>query len=171
MTGVGLFKQGMRRVSGAVTVVTTRGEGGERRGVTATAVCSLSVDPPLVVACINRGSSVGQMAPASGVFCVNVLSLAQQNIAETFAGRTGLVGENRFAVGAWGERDSGAPVLERALASFDCRLARCVEFATHVMLIGEVGCTLVGADDADALIYVDGAFTTPARGDNEGGHA
>ena len=111
MPDIGLFKQGMRRVSGAVTVVTTRGAGGERRGVTATAVCSLSAAPPAVIACINRDTWVGQLAPLSGVFCVNVLSRVQQNVAETFAGRSGHVGEERFDVGDWGELGSGAPSL------------------------------------------------------------
>lgn len=168
MTDAQVFKQGMRRVSGAVTVVTTRGPAGERRGVTATAVCSLSADPPSVVACIHRDASVGQMAPASGVFCVNVLSTDQQHVAETFAGRTGHVGEDRFAVGEWGELASGAPALAGALASFDCRLQRCVEFASHVLLIGEVEQTLVGAEAGQPLIYVDGAFTTSVSPENKG---
>ena len=162
MPDIRLFKQGMRRVSGAVTVVTTRGAGGERRGVTATAVCSLSASPPAVIACINRDTWVGQLAPLSGVFCVNVLSRAQQNIAETFAGRTGHVGEARFEIGDWGELNSGAPTLACARASFDCRLERCVEFGSHVVLVGEVERTVVGPPEAEPLIYVDGAFATAA---------
>ena len=152
MPDIGLFKQGMRRVSGAVTVVTTRGAGGERRGVTATAVCSLSAAPPAVIACINRDTWVGQLAPLSGVFCVNVLSRVQQNVAETFAGRSGHVGEERFDVGDWGELGSGAPSLALAIANFDCRLERFVEFASHVVLVGEVERTRVGPEDAEPLI-------------------
>jgi flavin reductase (NADH)/flavin reductase len=160
-----LFKQGMRRVSGAVTIVTTRGVAGERRGVTATAVCSLSASPPAVIACINRDTWVGQLAPASGVFCVNVLSRAQRHVAETFAGRTGHVAEDRFLVGDWQALESGAPALREAIACFDCRLDRCVEFASHVLLVGEVGRTIVGPAAAEPLIYFDGAFTTSALPD------
>ena len=87
MSEFALFKQGMRRVSGAVTVVTTRGPAGERRGVTATAICSLSVSPPAVIACVNRETWVGQFAPISRIFCVNVLARAQRDVAEAFAGR------------------------------------------------------------------------------------
>jgi len=168
VTDAQVFKQGMRRVSGAVTVVTTRGPGGERRGVTATAVCSLSADPPSVVACIHRNASVGQLAPVSGVFCVNVLSTDQQHVAETFAGRTGHVGEDRFGVGEWSELASGAPVLDGALASFDCRLQRCVEFASHVLLIGEVERAVVTTDPGRPLIYVEGAFTTSVLPEDKG---
>lgn len=160
-----LFKQGMRRVSGAVTIVTTRGAAGERRGVTATAVCSLSAAPPALIACINRETWVGQLAPASGVFCVNVLSRAQREVAEAFAGRTGHVAEDRFRVGEWQPLESGAPALRAAIASFDCRLERCVEFASHIVLVGEVIRTVVGPAAAEPLIYFDGAFTTSAPPD------
>ncbi len=160
-----LFKQGMRRVSGAVTIVTTRGKGGERRGVTATAVCSLSANPPAVIACINRDTWVGRLAPTSGLFCVNVLARDQRRVAEAFAGLTGHVAEERFRVGDWSELESGAPALRDAIATFDCRLERSVAFASHVVLVGEVGRTLIGPATAEPLIYFDGAFTTSAPPD------
>ena len=103
------------------------------------------------------------LAPLSGVFCVNVLSRVQQNVAETFAGRSGHVGEERFDVGDWGELGSGAPSLALAIANFDCRLERFVEFASHVVLVGEVERTRVGPEDAEPLIYVDGVFATVVR--------
>jgi flavin reductase (DIM6/NTAB) family NADH-FMN oxidoreductase RutF len=157
-----VFRSGMRRVSGAVTVVTTKGVDGALRGVTATAVCSLTVDPPAVIACINRDTWVGQLAPESGVFCVNVLARNQTHVAETFAGRTTLIAGERFQVGEWNEHETGAPVLDRAIASFDCELDRAVEFATHVILIGHVRKTVLGPENAEPLLYVDGCFTTTA---------
>jgi flavin reductase (DIM6/NTAB) family NADH-FMN oxidoreductase RutF len=160
--GVETFKQAMRRVTGAVTVVTTRGVNGERRGVTATAVCSLSVSPPAVIACINRETWVGQLAPASRIFCVNVLSRAQSAVAEAFAGRTGHVAEDRFSVGDWSAHDSGTPALRDAIANFDCRLERSVDFASHIVLIGEVVHTIIGPPHTQPLLYFDGAFTTTA---------
>lgn len=157
-----VFRAGMRRVSGAVTIVTTRGLNGEARGVTATAVCSLTVDPPAVIACINRETWVGQMAPESGVFCVNVLTREQTHVAETFAGRTDLSAGDRFQIGEWSDHQTGAPVLEHAIASFDCELDRAVEFATHVILIGHVKKTVLGPENTEPLRYVDGNFTTTA---------
>lgn len=160
--GTAAFKQAMRRVTGAVTVVTTRGIHGERRGVTATAVCSLTVQPPALIACINRETGVGQLVPDSRIFCVNVLSRAQCAVAEAFAGRTGHVAEQRFAVGDWEDQDSGAPGLRDAMATFDCRLERSVEFASHLLLVGEVVRTTLGRETAEPLLYFDGAFTTAA---------
>ncbi len=157
-----LFRLGMRRVSGTVTVVTTTAPDGERRGVTATAFCSLSADPPSVIACINRETWVGQLAPVSGNFCVNVLSAEQQDVAETFAGRAGLAAGERFSVGCWHAGASGAPVLEGALVSFDCTLSSAVDHATHVILIGHVIDTVTEPDGGEALIYADGRFTRPA---------
>ena len=162
MSQIALFKQGMRRVSGTVTIVTTRGPAGQRRGVTATAICSLSISPPAVLACVNRETWVGQFAPISRIFCVNVLARAQREVAEAFAGRTGHVGEDRFQVGDWETMDSGAPALAGAIASFDCRLERHVEFSSHLVLVGEVGQTILGPKNAEPQIYFDGAFTTSA---------
>ena len=154
------FRAAMRQVAGAVTVVTTRGLNGEPRGVTATAVCSLTVEPPSVVACINRDTWVGQIAPESGNFCVNVLTRAQQSVAEAFAGRTTLAGAERFQVGDWQDAGTGAPVLDGAIASFDCDLEQAVDFATHVILIGRVRKTVSDNSGAEPLVYVGGGFTT-----------
>ena len=154
------FRAATRQVAGAVTVVTTRSPGGEPRGVTATAVCSLTVEPPSVIACINRDTWVGQIAPESGNFCVNVLAKVQQPVAETFAGRSALAGADRFQIGDWQDAETGAPVLDGAIASFDCELEQAVDFATHVILIGRVRKTVSDNSDAEPLLYVAGAFTT-----------
>jgi flavin reductase (NADH)/flavin reductase len=155
-----LFRTAMRQVAGAVTVVTTRGLNGEPRGVTATAVCSLTVEPPSVIACINRETWVGKFAPEAGNFCVNVLAREQQQVAETFAGRSELAGADRFQVGEWADAETGAPVLDGAIASFDCDLEQAVDFATHVILIGRVRKTVGGDGQSEPLVYVGGSFTT-----------
>ena len=160
--GVDRFRQGMRQVAGAVTVVTTRGPNGERRGVTATAVCSLSVEPPSLIACVNRTSWVAQFAPSSGAFAVNVLAADQEDVARAFAGQTGLVGEDRFQVGAWREGATGAPLVEHCLAAFDCRLGKAVDHASHVVLIGDVAETILRAEAGASLVYVNGAYATVA---------
>ena len=156
-----IFLAGMRRVAGAVTVITTTGSDGERRGLTATAVCSLSADPPSLIACVNRKTWVAQFVPQAGVFAVNVLSHSQEPIARTFAGHTALAGADRFAAGDWRTGRSGAPVVAGALASFECRLGKLIEHATHIILIGEVVETTVG--DGDSLVYLDGGFSAVPR--------
>ena len=156
-----LFLAGMRKVAGAVTVITTRGNDGERRGLTATAVCSLSADPPSLIACVNRKTWVAQFVPDSGVFAVNVLSHAQEEVARTFAGQTGLAAADRFSVGQWRAGSTGVPVAVGALVTFECQLERLVEHATHVILIGRVVETVPG--DGHSLVYLDGGFSAVPR--------
>ena len=158
------FRRGMRRVAGTVTVVTTRGPNGERRGATATAVCSLTVDPPSVMACINRQTWVGRLAPESGNFAVNVLSADDVAIAETFAGRTKVEPEARFQSGNWRAGDTGAPILDDALSVFDCQLEKAIDFASHVILIGRVVRTWIGPDEGPPLVYVEGGYTSTRQG-------
>lgn len=155
-----LFRKGMRRVASAVTVVTTRGPNGERRGVTATAVCSITIDPPSVMACINRATGVGRLVAESGNFAVNILSFNDKHVAETFAGRTKVAPEERFATGNWREGDTGAPLLEGALSAFDCRLEKTVVFASHVILIGSVVRTWIGPAEGEPLVYVEGDYAS-----------
>ena len=152
------FREALRKVAGSVTVVTTRGTDGSRRGVTATAVCSLSMDPPALLACINRTTWVGQLAPASGNFAVNVLTADQEEVARAFAGFSGLAGEDRFQVGRWVEGETGAPMLEGALAAFDCRLDAAIDHTTHAVLFGAVVGVGRHPGRAQALLWVDGGF-------------
>jgi len=156
-----LFKEGMRKLAGAVTVVTTVGTDGARRGLTATAVCSLSTDPPSLLACVNRKTWVAQFVPATGVFAINVLSHSQEAVARAFAGHTSLTADDRFSVGAWETRVTGAPVIRGALATFECRLEQIVEHTTHAILIGQVVGTMLG--DGNSLVYLDGGFSSVVR--------
>lgn len=153
-----LFLAGMRKVAGAVSVITTAGNDGERRGLTATAVCSLSVEPPSLIVCVNRKTRVAQFVPDSGIFAVNVLSHEQESIARAFAGQTGLAGNDRFAVGEWEAGTTGAPIVRGALTAFECQLERIVEHTTHIILIGRVVATVLGG--GRSLVYLDGAFST-----------
>ncbi|MEV7012068.1 flavin reductase family protein [Streptosporangium sp. NPDC051022] len=143
------FRQGMQRLASGVTVVTTSDLDGTRYGITATAVCSLTADPPTLVACVNRGTRVGLALPDTGYFCVNVLAHDQRDVAEVFAGAPG----ERFGTGSWTRLTTGAPVLEGALASFDCRTDVIVERSTHYLVIGAVVDAAVGADGSPLLYH------------------
>lgn len=146
----------MRHQAGAVSVIAT-GKPGSRAGLTATAVASLSDHPPTILVCVQRKASAHDIIAASGVFSVNLLTTAQQDIAETFAGRRGLGGDGRFAVGTWSTLASGAPVLEGGLAVLDCRLVDRHDFTTHSIFIGRV---LAGRWDGQAqpLLYFRNDF-------------
>jgi flavin reductase (DIM6/NTAB) family NADH-FMN oxidoreductase RutF len=152
------YKGLMRHLAGAVTVVTA-GKQGERRGLTATAICSLSVSPPMLLACVNRRAGAHDLIISDRVFSVNVLASDQESVAGRFSGRSNLKGEERFASGTWGTLLTGAPILAGALASLDCELIEYKSVSTHTIFIGRVvsGCS---RDGAEPLIYLRGAYHT-----------
>ncbi|WP_029005414.1 flavin reductase family protein [Azorhizobium doebereinerae] len=150
------YRAGMRRLAGAVSVLTV-GEGTSRTGLTASSLTSFSVDPPTLLICINKGSSVRGELLARGVFAVNVLAAGQQELAERFAGMKGLHGEERFAAGGWTQLATGAPVLDGALANFDCRLDEVIERHSHMIVLGRVVATRL-AEAAEPLLYWSRGF-------------
>ena len=135
------YRDAMARLGAAVNVVTTDGPGG-RHGFTASAVCSVTDDPPTLLVCLNRGSSASSTIHANGVLCVNTLAAGQQELSDRFGGR--VPPAERFHAGEWRPGITGAPVLVGALASFDCRITRFVEVGTHDVLF----CEVVGLDEA-----------------------
>jgi len=141
----------MARVGAAVHVVTTDGEAG-RQGFTASAVTSVTDDPPTLLVCQNRTSSSHAAFRRNGVLCVNTLSAAQQDLSPVFAGMTDVDMAGRFAAGRWSTLATGAPVLQGALVSFDCRISQIVEVGTHNVLFCEVVDVAVG-EAGEALIY------------------
>src|SRR5579872_2077682 len=114
------FRSGMRHLAAHVCLITTSAPGGDRLGLTATAVCSVSADPPTLLCCVNRQIAPFAAIRESGIFAVNVLGVEDRELAERFASE--IQGEERFDIGAWTAMSTGAPVLESALATFDCRL-------------------------------------------------
>jgi flavin reductase (DIM6/NTAB) family NADH-FMN oxidoreductase RutF len=153
----GAFKKGMRHLAASVTLITTRHDG-VRGGLTATAVCSVSADPPQILVCVNKSASAHDTIGEAGIFCVNILAPVHRKIAERFAGMDGVEGDERFRdMGQWTELTTGAPVLEGCPVSFDCKLVTEVSAGTHTIYIGEiVDLTLNPA--ATALLYADGTF-------------
>ncbi|PTM42424.1 flavin reductase family protein [Bosea sp. 124] len=150
-----LFRDAMARVASAVHIVTTIGPHG-RIGLTATAVASVSDAPPTVLVCIARPSRTLAVIEASGVFCINTLPGDGDELAEIFASRRGIEGEARFGSRRWGSLATGAPVLQDAVAAFDCRLVAAHDVATHRILIGEVlglGGAAKSPAGATSLIY------------------
>ena len=132
-----LFVQGMRKLAAGVTVIATVHEG-RRAGLTATAVCSVSADPPQLLACVNRAAEAFPLIVASGIFSVNVLSSEHRELAERFSGRHGHVGEDRFDLGDWRTLVTGAPILEICPAEFDCRVVTMLEAGTHAVFLAVV---------------------------------
>lgn len=153
-----LYRKGMSRYAGHVQIVTTE-MNGVRRGVTITAACSVSDDPPMVLVCLNNSNANNAVFFASGHFVLNTLGKRHEALASAFAGFRGLSGEERFALAEWQVATTGSPVLSDALVAFDCRVVDQKVTNTHTILFGQVEAMHFGEKDP-ALLYLDRAFHT-----------
>jgi flavin reductase len=147
----GKFREAMSRYGAAVHVITSDGESG-KGGFTATAVCSVSDDPPTLLVCVNRKSNGGQVLANNGVFCVNTLGSGDEEIANMFAGRTGIPTAERFAIGTWETLATGAPVLTNATVACDCRVIEINAVGSHNVIFGVVEAVRLGPP-LPALVY------------------
>lgn len=130
------FHDAMTQLCAAVNIVTTSGPAG-RGGFTATAVCSLSDEPPSLLVCMRRTSAQSDLFVENGHFCVNVLSGSQSELAGIFA--NGKLDMNtRYAAAQWSELTTGSPVLKDALINIDCELDTIHKTSTHNILVGRV---------------------------------
>lgn len=157
-TGPARFKQGMRCLAGSVNIVALQGLDGVLLGVTATAVCSLSAEPPSLVVCINRESLLASGLEIGKHFSVSVLSEHQKDVAEAFGGRKGVVGRNRFAYGEWYRSEDDVPLLAGARACLECRVENTMDYGTHRAAIGAVTDVHLGEADERSLVFANGQY-------------
>ncbi|WP_227310548.1 flavin reductase family protein [Acidisoma cellulosilyticum] len=142
----------MAALAGGVNVITTGGLENSA-GLTATAVCSLSADPPSLIVCVNKEASAHEMLLAERRFAVNVLTGDHRSLALQFA-KTSLSAKERFGGASWTTLATGAPVLSGAAAVFDCVLDRVYDGYSHSILIGLVQRTLIQDDpDGSGLVW------------------
>lgn len=154
------YRLGMRQLAAAVSVVTAQSEG-LRNGLTATAVMSLSAEPPRIGIAVNRSASALPLLMQAGTFAVNVLRYDQAGIASRFADSR-CKGAARFDGADWTQLVTGAPVLEGAAATFDCRVDSTVEVGTHLLLIGAVEAVSTREKERP-LLYLDGGWASLVR--------
>jgi flavin reductase len=150
------FREAMSRLGAAVHVISTAGPGG-KAGTTATAVCSVSDAPATLLVCLNRRSQTNLAVVENGVFCVNTLGDAGAEMADLFAGRTGVLGSDRFACGEWKTLSTGSPVLASAVVVFDCRIIEVRSVGSHNVFFGAVESIQLGPT-GPALLYHDRAY-------------
>lgn len=149
------FAQAMRQHVSSVCVITTKLDG-QRFGLTATAVSSVSAQPPRVLVCVNKSSFTHSKIAEAGIFCVNVLSETQDVVAKAFAGMLGS-SVDRFGAAKWTEIRTGAPALVGAAAAFDCVLFQTLDQSTHSIFLGDV----VGVSShagLESLLYASRKF-------------
>lgn len=154
------FRLGMRRLGGAVNIVTTAHDG-VFAGLTATAVTSLSAEPPRLLTCINRAGATYETVSRGRCLAVNVLGAEGKALAMRFAGMDGEPETDRFSDDVWTTGQSGAPLLEDALVSFDCEVESILDAGSHGIVIGNILDIRVNSTDVDTpLCYIDGNWAT-----------
>lgn len=153
MSNQQLFRGAMSRLSAAVNVVATDGKAG-LYGMTASAVCSVSDDPPMILVCVNRNARANEIFKANGRLSVNILAAGQSDISARFASSALSVAERFGEMSDWFALETGAPLLKDALASLDCSVASISEIATHSVFFCKVERIELG-ELRDGLVYFD----------------
>ncbi len=151
------FRQAMGHFATGVTVVTSIGADGEPVGTTASAVTSLSLDPPLVLVCFDRASLTLEAVRAHRAFVVNVLAAPQQHLSVNFA-RRGLAA-------AWdGIRHrpgpTGSPRLDGVLAALECTVEYSLPGGDHEIVVGRIHDVETIGKDATPLLYWRGTYAS-----------
>jgi flavin reductase (DIM6/NTAB) family NADH-FMN oxidoreductase RutF len=141
----------MARFATGVSIVAAR-HGPLLAGMTANAIASISIDPPLMMASISRKSETHGAILTSHSFAVSVLASGQQTLADCFAQPTTAAKLQRFCDAPWHDAETGSPILDGAIAFFDCRLVAQHPGGDHTLFVGEI----VAAgfeEDAEPLIW------------------
>jgi len=142
----------MSRIPTAVAIVSAPGDGGPA-GATANAVASLSLDPPLMLACLDRGSRTLALIEAAGRFGISYLDGGGERLARAFATKD--PHEEKWRDAPRLERE-GVSIIEGALVWMACELRDLHEGGDHVIAIG--GVIAVGSRDADPLLFWAGGY-------------
>jgi flavin reductase (DIM6/NTAB) family NADH-FMN oxidoreductase RutF len=150
------FRTAMRAFVGNCSVITV-GDGEEASGLVITSTISVSSDPPLLMACVNRTASSHPLLVRDGRFGWSSLGAAHQAVAERFSGFGGVKGPDRYAGADWETAVTGARLLKGAPAAFDCTVEELIDRDTYSVVIGRVRAIRTTAG-AGALIYWNGGF-------------
>ncbi len=146
------FRSALRHFPAGVTIVTTRDGEGRPCGLTASAFTSVSLDPPLVLVCVDHAATAHPAVDAHGWFAVNVLGKSQEHLARRFA----VSGSDKFAGVAFREGRAGLPILEDVVASLECRIVQRYTGGDHTIFVGQVeGVSVAGGPP---LVYFHGGY-------------
>ena len=147
-TACGLWASG-------VSIVTTVDADGKPFGLTMNAVTSLSLDPPMFLVCVDSGSDTLKAMLDSGVFCVNVLTQAQQELSNRFAKK----GDDKFSGVGYVAGRTGAPILANTLLSVECSVSDVLAGGDHQIFCGEVKSVFANdSAEAEPLLYYRGRY-------------
>jgi len=152
------FRLGMRALAHAVNIITAA-HAGHRYGLTATAVCSATAEPPTVLVCVNQRSATHGAVAKSRAFCANVLRAEDSDLSNLFSGTQS--GEKRFDARDWTKLATGSPVLIDSLVAFDCRVVKKLAHGSHTIFLGQVQQVLFGKK-GKPLLYAEGQYAKMA---------
>jgi flavin reductase (DIM6/NTAB) family NADH-FMN oxidoreductase RutF len=154
------FRRAMGSFPTGVTVVTVA-SGGGMHGITVNSFASVSLDPMLVLVCLNEASRAGGLIERAGAFVVNVLSAGQQDVSRWFANQYRPAGSTMFDGVPFEPGVTGCPVLVDAAASFECRLRQSHRAGDHLIVLGEA-VELVHRPQLEPLIFHAGSYKSLA---------
>ena len=148
------FRNALSCFASGVSVVTTKDAAGNPHGITVSAFCSVSLDPPLVLICIEKTTASHNAFSESNAFVVNILDASQMHLSERFAAPS----DDKFGDIDLQPGIEGIPVLIEALANLECRLRLTYDGGDHSVFVGEVEKTLVR--NGEPLVYFRGEYGT-----------
>jgi flavin reductase (DIM6/NTAB) family NADH-FMN oxidoreductase RutF len=146
------FRDVLSRFASGVTIVTTRDADGRDRGMTVSAFCSLSLDPPLVLACIDHDATIADSVSAAEFFGVSVLAEDQELLSRRFADPDA----DRFDGVPFSRGRSGVALLDGALVHLECRIVARHEAGDHTIVVGEV--SAASGRDGRPLVHHRGQY-------------
>ena len=145
-------RSALSRFASGVTVVTTKDAAGNIYGITVSAFCSVSLDPPLVLICIEKATGSHFAFQESGIFNVNILSKDQADLSERFASQI----PDKFDRAEISLTIDGVPILTSCLAALECRVKQTFDGGDHSIFIGAVEKTTINV--GDPLLYFIGDY-------------
>tara|TARA_Y100001970_G_scaffold102940_1_gene129224 strand:+ start:31052 stop:31528 length:477 start_codon:yes stop_codon:yes gene_type:complete len=147
------FLSAMRGFTSTVTVISSKSSS-IRLAMTATSVCSLSLDPPSMVICVNKAASIHRALKEKNSFCINVLSKDQLYLAELCSDST--KEDQRFEDGQWNEIDS-IPYIYDSTSNIFCKFKEEISYSTHSLFIGKVY-KVINNKEHPTLLYKEGNY-------------
>jgi len=148
---VDAFRQVMRRFAASVNVITSA-DGEHKNGMTATAVCSVSAEPPSLLVIVNHTNRSHPIIDRTKRFAVNVLASEQEHLARHFASRV----DDPFAEVLHRVGQTGCPLIEGADAILECVVFQQFDMATHTIFVGHIVATEVAP--TEPLLYHEGCY-------------
>ncbi len=152
-----LFRAVLGRFASGVTIVTTVDRDGRDQGMTVSAFSSLSLDPPLVLVCIDHGASLWPVLETANHFAINILASGQEALSRRFSSREG----ERFEGIGFSRGSTGVALLDDTLAAVECTITARIAQGDHSILVGSVDYGI--ARDLQPLLYYRGGYASLTR--------